>query len=434
VRPVIERLEARDVPGFLAPVSYVVGNGPHDVATADVNGDGRLDVIVAVAKDNRVAVLLGNGDGTLLPPAFYPAGTQPYGVAVADLNGDGRPDIVVANYYPAPYLVSVLLNNGNGSFGPPQSYAGADRGSQVALGDVDGDHVPDVAVDSTDYGYVWVFHGNGDGTLNPNPKVSTMPSYSMAPMSLHITDLDGDGVGDISADQPSYLTVVYSSGAKVSYPTGNSGTHAVADVNKDGWPDVVIGQPYGTSMTVGVMLNRSDGTLKPPAPVSMGGETAWLAIADFNRDRKPDIAATLWGGGGQFAVALGNGDGTFEPPTTYSTGLFAENKAAGDLNHDRYPDLVLVNSSHQTIHVLLNDGNWTAPIPPPSSGRPAEPVPVPVPSPDAGRSAEPMRVRDDSAVVAPEKETVTAVASLPLRVQAARESPDAIRVLQEPFA
>jgi len=184
-------------------------------------------------------------------------------------------------------------------------------------------------------------------------------------MGLHITDLDGDGVGDISADQPSYLTVIYSSGAQVSYSTGQSGTHAVADVNKDGWPDIVIGQPYGNSTALGVMLNRGDGTLKPPAEVTIGGETDRLAIADFNRDRKPDIATTVWIGGGQVAVTLGNGDGTFKPPSTYAAGPSPGNKAAGELNHDRYPDLVVVNLEHETIQVLLNDGNWTAPVPPP---------------------------------------------------------------------
>src|SRR5262249_59084208 len=117
VRPSLQLLERRDVPGFLAPVSYVVGTNPQDVATADVNGDGRLDVVVAVAKDNEVAVLLGNGDGTLQPPALYGNVPNPTGVAVADLNSDGKPDVVTANYVAAP-TVSVLLNNGNGTFGP----------------------------------------------------------------------------------------------------------------------------------------------------------------------------------------------------------------------------------------------------------------------------------------------------------------------------
>src|SRR5262249_12297892 len=101
----------------------------------------------------------------------------------------------------------------------------------------------------------------------------------------------------------------------------------------------------------------------PPAQVTMGGETSRLVVADFNRDRKADIATTLWVGGGQVAVTLGNGDGTFKPPSTYPAGVSPGEKAAGDLNHDRYPDLVVVNFDAQTIQVLLNDGSWTAPVP-----------------------------------------------------------------------
>jgi hypothetical protein len=296
VRLLLEPLEPRDVPGFLAPVSYAVGYGPEDVATADVNGDGKLDVVVADSGDNNVAVLLGNGDGRLQPPAFYAAGIEPYGVAVGDLNGDGRPDIVAANYYPSPHVLSVLLNNGNGTFGPPQSYGSANRGYKAAIGDVDGDHVPDVAVDSFDYGYVWVFHGNGDGTLAPTPKTYGMPWWFS--LSIHIADLNGDGVGDVVCDQYDWVTVIYSGGGLVSYSTPGNMTSTVADVNRDGWPDVVAARGLGGGTTVGVLLNRGDGVLQPPVEYDTGdGLPGNPVVADFNRDRKPDIAASIFSTG-----------------------------------------------------------------------------------------------------------------------------------------
>src|SRR5262249_33891976 len=145
---------------FLAPVSYPAGNGANGVAVADVNGDGREDVVVADITDSKVAVLLGNGDGTLQAPVFYPTGTNPYGVAVGDLNGDGKPDIVTANYTP-PNLASVLLNNGDGTFGPAKGFGPVGQGvSAAAIGDVDGDHVPDVAVAGWNDEHVYAFHGN----------------------------------------------------------------------------------------------------------------------------------------------------------------------------------------------------------------------------------------------------------------------------------
>jgi hypothetical protein len=431
VRLTLEPLEPRDVPGFLAPVSYAVGNNPQDVATADVNGDGRLDVIVAVQGDNNVAVLLGNGDGTLQRPALYPAGTAPYGVAVADLNGDGRLDIVVANYWPAPYLVSVLLGNGNGTFGPPHSYGGANHGSKVAIGDVDGDHVPDVAVDSYDYGYVWVFHGNGDGTLGATPQTYGMPWWFS--LSIHIADLDGDGVGDVVCDQYNYVTVIYSGGAAASYPSPGHMTSAVADVNRDGRPDVIHAEGFGGS-TVGVLLNRGDGVLLPPAEYDMrGGIPGHPVVADFNGDRKPDIAASFYGAG-NVGIILGKGDGTFQTTSTYPAGNLPWTEAAGDLNHDRYPDLVTVNRQSQSISVLLNNGNWAPPVPPPGPGRLAEPPAAP--GADAGRyamsSARVQVAHDDAAV--PGTAPPAVVAYRPPAALTAIEVPEALRVFQEPFA
>src|SRR5262249_23040690 len=173
----------------------------------------------------------------------------------ADTNSGGMPDAVPANHVAGP-AVSVLLNNGNGTFGPPQGYQVGFYAYKVAVGDVDGDHVPDVAVDSLAYEDVWVAHGNGDGTLASDPKWYTMPYWYS--LGIHIADLDGDGVGDITCDQPDYyLTVIYSGGAVLSYPKQSSfGFQTVGDVNGDGWPDVIVGEKTNS---VGVMLNRGDG-------------------------------------------------------------------------------------------------------------------------------------------------------------------------------
>jgi hypothetical protein len=415
-------LEARDVPSFLPPVLYPGGGNPFDLAVADLNGDGRPDVVTAGSSTNAVAVFLGNGDGTLqTPPALYGTGKYPIGVAVADLNGDGKPDLVTANG--SGHSVSVLLNNGNGTFQPAKDFGGLnDYPFKIAVGDVDGDHIPDVAVSDYNGPYLWVLHGNGDGTL-ARPKVVLVPTYSQG---VRIADLDHDGVGDIIVDSVyASVTVVYSSGAVVSYPVPGGWGNTVADLNGDGWPDLVVGQAAKTGH-VSVLLNRGDGTFRHFTDVVAGkGDTWYPEVADVNHDRRPDILVDH----GAVDVLLGNGDGTFQPPVNFWTGAGAPFGSA-DLNHDGYTDLVVPRANG--VAVLLNDGNWTPPVPPPFSGRPAEPVPAP--SPDDGRPAEPTRVRDKSTDVAPDKAAATVAASLPPRVPAAQESPDAFRVLQEPFA
>src|SRR5439155_566200 len=99
----LERLEARIVPGFLAPLAFDAGSGPVSVAVGDFNGDGHLDLAVANVgtdpsfTDGSVSVLLGNGDGSFQTARNFPAGRNPSSVAVADFDGDGHADLAVTN-------------------------------------------------------------------------------------------------------------------------------------------------------------------------------------------------------------------------------------------------------------------------------------------------------------------------------------------------
>src|SRR5207247_1298633 len=93
---------------------------PGSVAIADVNGDGKLDIIVSNQNAGNVSVLLGNGDGTFQGHVDYGAGSQPFSVATADVNGDGKPDIVCTNF--GDSTVSVLLGNGDGTFKTATTY------------------------------------------------------------------------------------------------------------------------------------------------------------------------------------------------------------------------------------------------------------------------------------------------------------------------
>jgi hypothetical protein len=360
-RLLVQPLEARDLPSFLPPVTYPVGPKAEDVAVADVNNDGRPDVVFAGIKDDTVAVLIGNGDGTLQAPVFYATGSyDPYGVRVADLNGDGKPDLVTANYND----VSVLLNQGNGTFGAAHTYGEFTFATfRVAVGDVDGDRIPDVAVSDYNGNELEVLHGKGDGTLG-RAKVYGVNPFSQ---SVQITDLDGDGIGDISVDQLyNTVTILYGTGAIVTYQAQklNYG-HAVADVNGDGWPDLIVG---GLSGYLSVLLNKGDGTFRPKIDVYVGKQNAFPVIADFNRDGTPDIAVGDYPSG-DLTVLLGNGNGTFQAPINYAASQGMLIPAAGDLNRDHYPDVVAAGQNSTTVSVLLNDRSWTAPVPPPGQGR-----------------------------------------------------------------
>src|SRR5207248_2345115 len=139
VGPRLEILETRTLPSLFGPASNVpVGLVPTSVAVADVNGDGRLDLVVANSGNANVSVLLGNGDGTFHRAANIVVGGLPSSVAVADVNGDGRRDLVTANYG-SSNSVSVLLGNGNGTFQGAVDFGVGFAPRSVAVSDLNGD-------------------------------------------------------------------------------------------------------------------------------------------------------------------------------------------------------------------------------------------------------------------------------------------------------
>jgi hypothetical protein len=148
--PILFRLRSHGIYGLL----------PSAITVGDFDGDGRLDAAIALAdgSSNRmsyVGILLGNGDGTFHQGRLAPAGLNPTSVATADFNGDGIPDLVVANDpcgkgCGSPGGVSVLLGNGDGTFQKPQTFAVNGEFPEITVADFNGDGKPDVATANGD--------------------------------------------------------------------------------------------------------------------------------------------------------------------------------------------------------------------------------------------------------------------------------------------
>ena len=141
------------------------------VAVGDFDGDGKLDLVETNPGpgNGSLSLLLGKGDGTFQSPTSYTVGTTPEAVAVADLNGDGKPDVIVGNRNSGN--ISVLLNAGNGSLLPAVDYATPTTGTpeSIAIGDFNGDGVPDIAVaiSGINATSIAIFINNGNGTFQP---------------------------------------------------------------------------------------------------------------------------------------------------------------------------------------------------------------------------------------------------------------------------
>ncbi|MER7810895.1 FG-GAP-like repeat-containing protein [Streptomyces sp900116325] len=179
--------------GTFAPKADVpTGTGPNSVAVGDFNGDGDLDLATANINGPTVSVLLNNGDGTFAPKTDYPTGTVPASVAVGDFNGDGDLDLATANE--GAFTVSVLLNNGDGTFAPKADYGTGDFPVSVAVGDFNGDGRLDLVTANSggSADTVSVLLNNGDGTFGAKTNYTT----GSFPLSVAVGDFNG-GLPDL---------------------------------------------------------------------------------------------------------------------------------------------------------------------------------------------------------------------------------------------
>ena len=351
---------------FANQVTYSTGSSsrPYSVAAADVNGDTKLDIIVANNDAANVGVFLNTGNGTFAAQMTYSTGSSssPSSVAAVDVNGDSKPDIIVANYYADN--VGVLFNTGSGTFAAQMTYP-TDSGSHpyhVTAADVNGDSKSDIILVKYNAYNVGVLLNTGDGTFTAEATYSP----TSGPISAAVADVNGDNKRDIivANNGANNVGVILNTGngsfaTQMTYPTG-SGPHpysvAAADVNGDSKPDIIAAN-YGTN-NVSVLLNIGNGTFADQVTYSTGSTPRSVAAADVNGDSKPDIIVANYGTN-NVSVLLNIGNGTFADQVTYSTGSssYPYSVAAVDVNGDSKPDIIVANYGANNVGVLLNTGN-----------------------------------------------------------------------------
>jgi len=359
---------------FRPPTIYAVGTGPTAVEVADLNGDGKPDLVSANYGSNSVTVLLGNGDGTFQAARNFNAGNSAltFGVAVGDFNGDGDLDVAVLipSDGTSPTEVRILMGNGDGSLQSPVVTTLSSQETIVACADVNGDKKADLLVNVTSANVaagIAILLGNGDGTFQ-NPKIVVAgPQQTL----LAVADFNHDDVGDLVISLGGAVQIMLNNGDGTFTATSSSGLAdgyvageaRTADLNGDGTPDLIVSsfkyQRCGlfncTDTRESVFLSGNKGALGAEQIIGPG---PLFAVGDFDGDGKLDVASrgsTIYPRVTSLVIYPGNGDGTFAQPTTLATNnnsgaLFT----SADLNGDQLTDLVLLDSNGNDVGVVLN--------------------------------------------------------------------------------
>jgi hypothetical protein len=333
------------------------------VVVGDFNGDGRLDLAATLASNNggvTVVLQFGNGDGTFQAAATAFSGPSssvgqlalPTALTAADVNGDGKQDLVLAGD-----LIGIYLGNGDGTFSnTPIYYQPLSSGNAgIAIADFNSDGKPDIAVDYE------ILLGNGNGKFQ-GPPTTLLPGLGVFAVGKFVKNgapgvamADGTSVCILTNGGTGLLSLAHT----YNLPQGGDAI-ATADVNGDGNLDLIItGFENATNWGYSVLLGNGDGSFQPPVwhPENVQGRALSIAIADFNNDHKLDLAVQA--GNQTFAVLLGNGDGTFGAAAYVFDGD-GGNFVSADFNGDGNLDIAEAGPSGLAIVLGNGDGTFRA--------------------------------------------------------------------------
>ena len=381
--------------GSFAPsFNLASGNGPNKVVIADLDGDGKPDLIVSDDYNDSISLYRNiSTNGTLSAGSFAPrvalvappGSYSPYGLVVADVDGDGKLDIVASDY--SESLVSVYRNTctpgdlSSNAFATRVDFASGAQPQGVEVKDIDGDGRPDLLVANTGDGTVSILRNIGvTGSLTTNSfalKVDIATGSGCD--SVAVEDLDGDGKPDVvtANNGDGTLSVLRNISAPGSITTNSFAARVdvavssqpiqlvIGDLDGDGKPDLTV-TCYLPQTIVSVFRNISivgsltTNSFAPGIDFPLGGRGHTPAIADLDGDGKPDLAVVTELDSLLSLYRNVSTPGSFTNSSLagrvdFSTGWNAWGVAIGDLDGDGRPDIAFANTYDNTISIYQNE-------------------------------------------------------------------------------
>lgn len=347
-----------------SPLQYYVGGQPWSVFCADLDGDGYQDMATVSYQTDSLTILLNDGDGTFSFFAAYSTGDVPAYVHGDYIDADSAIDLAVSNS--GDGTVSVFINYGDGTFEAPVTVAVGTTPTSVRLADFNGDGHPDLVVTNEQITMpfigdsVSVLLNNGDGTFQA--RISFEVGYE--PQETVAVDLNGDSSLDLAVVNlmGHNISVLLNDGSGSFSSGGDYESHhmptgvSAADLDNDGDQDLIApnSDAYDRSV-VSVILNNGDGSFQATVYYNSGGAPLRTFVSDLDKDNDIDIVVANWTPD-SVSILLNNGDATFAPPIQYLAGDAPSSLFTADMNNDSYDDLAVANRNSNDLLVYINQG------------------------------------------------------------------------------
>lgn len=341
----------------IAGLSFVqseirAGAGEAELAIADLDDDGRPDVVVSSSSDETITILRGSGYGNLSaadPQAA--AGERPTHLLVEDLDDDGSQEILIANHE-TDYLTLLSESGGTWTRSRLEAPVGPHPHFVVAT-DLNQDGHLDILVDDRQAEGVLVLQG--DGSLRFRERGGGVDVGGDPYLGFVVTDINGDGLLDVITPNPDVVGLAFGHGngefsRPTSYDTGFAPSAVAAcDVNGDSYPDLIAASGE-SGRKIAIALNDGSGAFLPHFEHSTVRGLKKLATGDVNADGHCDVLVVSWNGG--TTLFLGGSDGIESASISVDGNPWGI--ALDDLNGDGLDDLLIADGQTDRIQVYLS--------------------------------------------------------------------------------